>query len=326
MPTSNLKVSVGILIKNNKVLVSRRPTHVHQGGLWEFPGGKQEINESSRESLQREFLEELGITIVSARPFIKLHYDYPEKPVTLDVWLIIDWKGSPSGKEGQVIEWVHQSDLEKLDFPSANKLIINAIKLPSLYLICPGPLGSREKFLQDIDECTDAGAKLVQLRCKEEIYKKDPDLINEVLQICEQNNTRLLLNSSAAIAMEFKMHGVHLNSARLLQLNERPLDGNYLVSASCHNQNELLQAMRLGVDFVVLSPVLKTQSHPDAAPLGWDRFSQLTEYTNIPVYALGGMEPGHLPVSWNYGAQGVAILSSIWGSEWPAEIIRKCFN
>ena len=65
-------------------------------------------------------------------------------------------------------------------------------------------------------------------------------------------------------------------------------------------------ASRLQLDFAVLSPVLKTTSHPDAEPLGWHRFAELVELVNLPVYSLGGMQPDLLETAWGFGAQGIA--------------------
>lgn len=326
MSSNSIQVSVGVILRDDKVLLAKRPEGVDLGGLWEFPGGKQEQGESSMDTLQREFEEELGLAIHNARPFIKLNYNYTDKFVVLNVWLIKEWSGMPSGKEGQVVKWVELSKLEELEFPPANQMLVKAIQLPPLYLISPGPLGDNDKFLSGIEECVEAGARLLQLRCNEEIFHKNPELVTEVLNVCESNNARLLLNSSPALAVAFRVHGVHLNSARLLQLNERPLDNNFLISASCHNQTELLHATRIGADFVVLSPVNKTPSHPDAIPLGWEKFSRMSKSANIPIYALGGMQPEHLDMAWDYGAQGVAMLSGVWASERPAEIIRACLK
>ena len=327
MPSHIIHVSVGVLInKEGQVLLSKRLKHVPQGDLWEFPGGKLIPGENSKAALYREIFEELGIQIIKARPFIQLHYNYPDQPTKLDVWLVMEWDGIPISKEGQPVKWVNKSDLSKLDFPPANDMIIKALNLPRLYLISPGPQGDIANFYCKIKNCIDAGVKLLQLRCNEEIFQNEPEIITRVLSMCRENNTRLLLNSSPATAVAHCVDGVHLNSVRLLQLNERPLDKEYLVSASCHSQNELVHASRVGVDFVVLSPVKNTPSHPDAKPLGWRKFSQLVNGLNIPVYALGGMQPEDLDTAWGYGAQGIAMLSGVWSSSKPAEIIMNCFQ
>ena len=70
----------------------------------------------------------------------------------------------------------------------------------------------------------------------------------------------------------------------------------------------------MGADFAVLSPVAPTSSHPGAAPLGWEDFSRLCAGVNLPVYALGGMRAQDLARARQAGAQGLAMVSQIWGA------------
>jgi len=328
MQSDAIQVVVGV-VKNNagEFLLAKRPPGVHQGGFWEFPGGKQETDEDVRCALYRELHEELGLIVNKARPFIRLFYKYPGKSVVLNVWLIQEWEGSPYGKEGQIIQWYSEHDLHEVEFLPANEMIVKALQLPALYLISPGPVGDRiDMFIAGMEECMAAGARLLQLRCHEDIYRNYSEVITRVLSICNTYDAKLLLNSTPATVVSLKAHGVHLNSVRLLQLNQRPLDRSFLVSASCHNQNEMAHAERIGVDFAVLSPVEFTVSHPEAKPMGWKKFSELSELANIPVYALGGMLPENMRKAWNNGAQGIAMLSGVWTSNKPAAVVRKCIS
>jgi thiamine monophosphate synthase len=75
----------------------------------------------------------------------------------------------------------------------------------------------------------------------------------------------------------------------------------------------LRQAERIGVDFVVLSPVLATHSHPKARPLGWSHFGRLVDETNLPVFALGGMKPADLVEAKQHGAHGIAAIRGFRG-------------
>jgi 8-oxo-dGTP diphosphatase len=84
------------------------------------------------------------------------------------------------------------------------------------------------------------------------------------------------------------------------------------VAASCHDAAELEQAVRLGVDFVVLGPVLPTASHPGAPTLGWERFTQLIRDYPLPVYALGGLGHADLERARDCGAHGIALRSGAW--------------
>lgn len=106
--------------------------------------------------------------------------------------------------------------------------------------------------------------------------------------------------------------GVHLKSAQLMSVKTRPLPADRLVSASCHNSAQLDRAVGLGVDFVTVSPVARTSTHPNASPLGWSRFSDLVRHCPIPVYALGGMSPHDLADAAACGAHGVAGIRGFW--------------
>ncbi len=84
------------------------------------------------------------------------------------------------------------------------------------------------------------------------------------------------------------------------------------MAASCHDAEELAMAAELGVDFVTLSPVNPTASHPDAQPLGWERARALIDLVNMPAYLLGGMSIDELPEAFAAGAQGIAAIRGLW--------------
>jgi len=123
---------------------------------------------------------------------------------------------------------------------------------------------------------------------------------------CRHQGLALLLNGDPGLVKQTGAAGVHLNSQRLMALVHRPLPEAAWVAASCHNPNEIRQAELIGVDFVLLSPVLPTISHPDAQPLGWERFGEWADQANLPVFALGGMTRDHLEQARQQGGQGVA--------------------
>ena len=113
--------------ENNHILIARRADHLHQGGLWEFPGGKVEKGETHHQSLVRELQEEINITITSASPMMQISHDYIDKSVTLDIWKVIEFEGNPEGAEGQEIRWVSMDELRNYDFPVANQPILQKL-------------------------------------------------------------------------------------------------------------------------------------------------------------------------------------------------------
>ena len=107
-----LHVAVAAIVNDaQQVLLARRPEHTHQGGLWEFPGGKCEPGEAVEAALEREIYEELGIRTGVCRPLIRVPHRYTDRSVLLDVWRVDAFEGQPYGREGQAVEWVHIEDL-----------------------------------------------------------------------------------------------------------------------------------------------------------------------------------------------------------------------
>jgi len=99
------------------------------GGLWEFPGGKLDGDETVQTALVRELQEELGITPMAFESITQIRHDYPDKQVLLDVWRVTQFSGSPEGKEGQEIRWVPLTELDQYQFPAANEAIVQALML-----------------------------------------------------------------------------------------------------------------------------------------------------------------------------------------------------
>jgi 8-oxo-dGTP diphosphatase len=297
-----------------RVLICRRPSHVHLGGLWEFPGGKLEPGETIESALRRELKEEIGIEVISDRPLIRVHHDYPDRDVLLDVWRVEKFAGKAAGHEGQPIRWVSLRELGHYRFPAANLPIIKAVSLPDRYLITPEPGTDVENFLVYLDAAVRRGVALVQLRAKQCALPDYRALVKRALGVCHARNARLLLNEAPSLALELGADGVHLSSARLLALRERPLDSRYVVGASCHDRQELEHACAMNLDFVVVSPVRETASHPGAKALGFTGLRDLTERADLPVYALGGMTEMDLGRAFEHGAQGIAAIRGLWFS------------
>ncbi len=300
-----------IVDRGGRVLLARRAAQRHQGGLWEFPGGKVEPGETARATLTRELHEELGIDVVAARPLIRVRHAYPDKTVLLDVWRVNAFRGVAHGREGQPVEWVSTDELTARDFPAANGPIIRAARLPPVYLVTPEPQ-DEEQFCARLDSALRAGVRLVQLRAKNLGPSAYQHLARRVIARCHAARARVLLNAPPRWVNELGADGVHLSSARLHGLSARPLGDDAWVAASCHDVAELRHAQRIGVDFVVAAPVLSTASHPAAPPLGWPALRALTEAAAMPVYALGGMSLDSVAEAFAQGAQGIAAISALW--------------
>lgn len=122
-------VAVGVVVdEQRRILISQRASAAHQGGLWEFPGGKVEAGESVTRALARELREELGIGFSESRPLLLVPHDYGDKAVLLDVHLVTQLSGNARGLEGQPLAWVTVQELARYEFPAANVPIVEALR------------------------------------------------------------------------------------------------------------------------------------------------------------------------------------------------------
>lgn len=307
----------------HRFLVGRRPDDKHQGGKWEFPGGKIHAGETVPEALARELDEELGITLRAACPLLRARHAYPDKTVLLDVWRVTGYSGEPYGREGQPLRWVTAAELEQLDLPDADRPIVRALQLPPHYFITDSLRYGETEMLVRIECALRAGARFLQLREPQLGQAEYVRYARNVTALAHRYGARVMLNADPAMVEVCSADGVHLSSHRLMALARRPLPQTYLVAASCHNAAQLAQAARLGADFALLSPVLTTASHPGEESLGWDEFARLRMYSDVPVYALGGMRPEHLPEARRRGAQGLAMIGGIWEAPSIREAVEK---
>lgn len=306
-----VRVAVGVLRDHaGRVLIALRPSHKHQGDLWEFPGGKIEAGESSEVALHREIYEELGVAVRRSAPLISVPFSYPDKKVLLEVREILDFDGEPRGNEGQVVRWVSPDELSAYKFPAANVAIVNTIRLPELICIT-GQYSDTNDLKFRIEQAIAHGAGMVLFRPAEGECQP-AEVVRVVANICRQANVHLVLSSILGDDLWQYASGVHLRAEHLTTFKVRPVGATKWLGASCHNLKEVERAKALGVDYVFLSPVLPTESHPGLEGLGWNEFAVIAGQAGVPTYALGGMQLSHLSKAKLTGAKGIAGISCFW--------------
>jgi 8-oxo-dGTP diphosphatase len=300
-----------ILDGDQRILLARRPDDKHQGGLWEFPGGKVEAGEPVLDALDRELHEELGIRVHSARPLIQIPHHYADKSVLLDVFVVDRFDGQAHGREGQPVRWVSAQQLSDYSFPAANRPIVAAARLPARLLITGVAMDAAD-YLARTERALALGLRWVMLRASELAEADFCALYRQLLPLCDAAGATLGVNCDLALANRLGARALHLNRHRLAQLGARDEFQGEWLSASCHTAAELARAAELSLDFATLSPVAATASHPGTAPLGWQAFAALCAEATVPVYALGGMLDDDLPAAWEHGAQGIAAIGAWW--------------
>ncbi len=302
-----ISIVIGI-VKNEagQIFITRREEAAHQGGCWEFPGGKVEYGETLHAALARELKEEIGIEMHHALPLIAFRHAYSDRVVHLHVFCVTAFTGDVASTTQLESAWVNLSLLPSYTFPAANKVILKALQLPPYYAILDDQDGNiEEKFTHLLAQ----NITLMQARLKTSTAQQALDFLTTAYPRCQRAGVTLLVNSCVENAFSLPCDGVHLTSRDLLECYVRPDNVKWL-SASCHNALELEHAQKIGVDFAVLSPVWETSSHPQATPLTWVGFNELARLYAMPIYALGGLKTSHLTTAYYAGAQGVCGISA----------------
>ncbi len=297
-----------------RILLARRTDGRDLAGLWEFPGGKREPGESPEAALVRELQEELGITVQVGARLISVPQQYPDKRLTLDVRHVTAWQGTPRGVEGQALAWVAPAKLVRYPMPPADRPVVAALLQSDHYLVTPEPGADRAGWLASLSQALASGIRRVQLRARSpESQPGWRGLAADAVALCRKARAEVLVNGDIGLARELGI-GVHLRASQLAGLSARPLAAGQLVSASCHDADELQLAQALGCDFAVLGSVLATATHPGGELLGWDGFAALRESVSLPLYAIGGLAPPDLAHARQHGAQGIAAIRAFWPS------------
>ena len=287
-------------------LLAQRPEGKAYPGYWEFPGGKIEPGESPREALARELKEELGIDVAAADPWITRVYAYTHATVRLHFFRVGAWRGEPQPLEDQAIAW------QEVDRPTvspmlpANAPVLSALALPAVMVVSDAASQGVDRWIERFAARTLEERMLVQIREKGMPHLRLQHFLSRVLVHAAPFGSRVAVNSDCGAFPQ--CDGVHLTARALMSAAARP--SGSLVGASCHDEQELARCEALALDYAVLGPVNRTPSHPQASPMGWDRFEALARDRAMPVYAIGGLSRADLAEARRRGAHGVALLSA----------------
>ena len=300
------EVAAAVIERPGEFLLAQRPDGKPYPGYWEFPGGKIEPGEDARAALARELHEELGIVVREATPWITRMYTYTHATVRLHFFRVSAWDGEPQPLEDQAIAWQRVGAPEVSPMLPANAPVLAALALPSVMVVSSASEAGLDEWIARLAEAVQREPLLVQVREKDWDRQRVQHLLSRALARAEPFGGRVVVNSDSGDYPQ--AHGVHLTSAALMAAGSRPAFP--LVGASCHDEREVDRAAELGVDYVVIGPVNPTPSHPNATPLGWERFAELVRHRPMPVYAIGGLTRADIAAARRQGAHGVALRSA----------------
>jgi 8-oxo-dGTP diphosphatase len=121
-----LVAAVALIDPENRVLIAQRPDGKSMAGLWEFPGGKVEANETPEDALIREIREELGIELCRPciAPFSFASHAYETFHLLMPHYICKTWDGDITPREGQKVEWVRALHLSRDQMPPADLSLI----------------------------------------------------------------------------------------------------------------------------------------------------------------------------------------------------------
>lgn len=311
------EVAAAVLLREDgSFLLGRRPAGTFYAGYWEFPGGKVEPGETPLDALVRELQEELGIQVEQAEPWLTREHRYEHAHVRLHFFRVRRWQGELRDLQHDALSWQPPGAVTVAPLLPANAPILAALGLPDFYAITQAARLGVAGQLAALEAALKRGLRLVQLREPALTFAERKELSHFSVELCRAYGARLLVNGDADLAQACGADGLHLPSRQLMALTQRP--DFPLVAASCHDAGELAQAVRLGLDFVVLGPVRETASHPGQPGLGWAAFSGLLKGMPLPVYALGGLGWADLAAARQAGAHGVAAVRAAWETLPPA--------
>lgn len=294
MSKPNLHISIAILLHQSKVLVGWREENQHQGNKHEFPGGKVEQGETPVEACRREVFEEVGIELDEWHAFDFIRHEYDDVIVNLHLFHAAV-KAEALDKIQQPWQWYNRTELRDLNFPKANKAMVKRL------------------YWQQQIKVSDDLSQLIQLPSNQLMYWRTEANQQSHMALSEVNVeqlSQLIVNQSLWKQLnsiqQQNIGAVHLKHTQLMTMSANDLLVGQRYIAACHDEQSVQHARSIGCDAVLLSPVLATETHPDAVAMGWEKFAQIAKQVEIPVFALGGMHADMLQEAKEHHAYGIA--------------------
>jgi len=130
---NTVEVSAGLVFRDGRLLITQRYPDAHLGGLWEFPGGKRECDESFEACLARELREELGIEVIVHELVETIEHEYPDKRVLLKFFRC-DWRANEPRPLGcPAFAWVSRDRLDDYQFPAADGRLLETLRRSKVF-------------------------------------------------------------------------------------------------------------------------------------------------------------------------------------------------
>lgn len=172
----------------------------------------------------------------------------------------------------------------------------------------------RIDFLQQIENLTKWGVPKILLREKDLSPQEYENLAKQVLVICEKNNASCILHNFVDVALKLHAPAIHLPLGAA-QAETEKLSAFKTIGISTHSMEQIKQAEALGASYVTYGHVFETDCKKGVKPRGIEALREICQSTDLPVYAIGGINSTNIEETQNVGAAGFCIMSSAMQAE-----------
>ena len=275
MHTKKISISVALIQDGSSYICLQRKNKLYNNYI-EFPGGKLLPGETESNCLIREIKEELDINVTKFKFIGVIKHLYDDLLIKINVFKIFKYDGHIHSHEAREI--IMYNSISNFNILPTHHRILKLIKLPRLLKILTIDDFNNNEVL-DISRYSSLRLRGISY----DFYKKN--IKNKF--ISQKFSGNIFIDYPYNIVWEDHYHGIHFTSNNLHHYDQYKKDPKIIYSASCHTEDDINLCNKKLLDFILISPVLR--SHNMHSVLKWSRFSELSEYSYLPTYALGGL-------------------------------------
>jgi thiazole tautomerase (transcriptional regulator TenI) len=191
------------------------------------------------------------------------------------------------------------------------------VTLPILHAVTNDEIVARESFLEQAASFAravrDRGA--IHLRGHRQTGRRLYEIARRLVELQQDTGCWLVVNDRADVALATGARGVQLTSRSMSVRDARSVSSALAIGASVHEVEEGVRAARAGADWAVAGHIFPSTSHPDEPERGPALVRAIAARAPIPIIAIGGVLPWHVPLLRGAGAHGVAAIRGIWDAD-----------
>ena len=192
---------------------------------------------------------------------------------------------------------------------------MNNLEDVDFYLVTDSD-SSKNGIFSDVENALKAGCKIVQYREKNKSTKDMIEEVRQLKEICE-GKAILLVNDRVDVALAAGADGVHIGQEDIPYETARLLLGmNKIIGLTVHNLEEAIEAEKLGVNYIGLAPIFKTDTKEDARePIGTKMIETVRKNVSLPIVAVGGINKHNVKDVIDSGADSVVSIYAVLNSD-----------